>query len=91
MSIESRIAQRIYDEVRDSALKQKSVRLPLRVDDLQRAWPEATRDQILRAYLIAYELLIIDVAEAVSKKGPAALQRYVPRKRSKLGEASSED
>ena len=66
MSIEARIARHIYEEVRAKARENKSVRLPLRIAEYQRLWPGASRDQILRAHLIVYELLIQDVAEAVS-------------------------
>jgi hypothetical protein len=91
LSIESEIARRIYDDVRESVLERKSVRLPLRIEEIQRAWPQASQDQILRAYLIAYELLILELAEALSKKNPAPLRRNVAKKRSTLDEASSED
>lgn len=66
MTIEAEIARCLYEEVRSKALSNKSVRLPVRLEEYQRRWPSASRDQIIRACLIAYELLIQDVAEAIA-------------------------
>ncbi len=66
MTIETEIARFLYEEVRDKALRSKSVRLPVQLEEYQRRWPSASRDQIIRACLIAYEMLIQDVAEAVA-------------------------
>ena len=66
MSIEVEIARSLYEEVRDNARENKSVRLALRLEEYQRRWPSVSRDQILRGCLIAYEMLIQDVAEAIA-------------------------
>ena len=66
MTRASEIGRHIYEEARQRCVNEKSVRLELRIDHYQRRWPEASQDDILRAQLIAYELLIADVAEAVS-------------------------
>lgn len=66
MSMEAEIARSLYEEVRDSAQANMSVRLGVRLEEYQRRWPSASRDQILRGCLIAYEMLIQDVAEAVA-------------------------
>jgi hypothetical protein len=66
VGLEAEIARHIYEEVRDSARRNKSVRLPLRMDDCRRLWPGASKDELIRAHLIAYEMLIADVAEAIS-------------------------
>lgn len=66
MGLEAEIARHIYEKIRDSARKQKSVRLPLRMDAYQRLWPDASRDELIRAHLIAYEMLIADVAELIA-------------------------
>lgn len=66
MSMEAEIARSLYEEVRDSAQANRSVRLGVRFEEYQRRWPGASRDQILRGVLIAYEMLIQDVSEAVA-------------------------
>ena len=66
LTIEAEIARCLYDEIRDKALKNKAVRLSVRMEEHQRRWPGASRDQIIRACLIAYEMLIQDVAESIA-------------------------
>lgn len=66
MALEAEIARQIYEEVRESARANKRVRIPVDIRAVQDRWPSASRDQVVRAYLIAYELLVHDVAEAVS-------------------------
>ncbi len=66
MSMEAEIARSLYEEVRDSAQANMSVRLGVRLEEYKRRWPGASRDQILRGCLIAYEMLIQDVSEAVA-------------------------
>lgn len=66
MTLEAEIGRRLYEEARAMAIAQTSVRLPIRMADLERQWPEASRDQLIRALLIAYELLVADVQEAIS-------------------------
>lgn len=65
MSIEARIARTLYEEVWASTHERKSVKLALRIHDAQRQWPSASHDEIMRAYLIVYELLVMEVAEAI--------------------------
>ena len=74
MTLEAEIARQIYEELRDNARESRSVRLPVRIAELQRLWPQASHDQLLRAHLIAYELLILDVAEGVSAASESAPQ-----------------
>lgn len=66
MSLEAKIARTLYEKLRDSARENKSVRSALRLDEYKRRWPSASRDQILRGLLIAYEMLIQDVSEVVA-------------------------
>lgn len=66
MSMEAEIARSLYEEVRDSAQANRSVRLGVRLEEYKHRWPSASRDQILRGCLIAYEMLIQDVSEAVA-------------------------
>ncbi len=73
MSTETEIARHLYDKVRSSPPAREAVRLPVDMDHVQRLWPAATREEILRAYLIAYELLVLEAAEARAAKDAAAL------------------
>lgn len=66
LTIEAEIARHICEEIREEARRNKAVRLPLKIAEYQQLWPAATRDQILRGILIAYETLVLDVAEAIS-------------------------
>lgn len=66
LCIETEIARRLYEEVRARVVENKAVRLELRIEEWQRRWPSASTDQIVRGHLIAYEMLVQDVAEAVS-------------------------
>lgn len=66
MTLEAQIARQIYEELRNTVRESRSVRLPVRMAELQRLWPQASHDQLLRAHLIAYELLILEVAEGIS-------------------------
>lgn len=66
LTIEAEIARFLYVEVRGNALRSKSVRLLVRLEEYKRRWPNASRDQIIRACLIAYELLMQDVAESIA-------------------------
>ena len=70
MSLEAEIARDIHESLQDSARTSKRVRIPVSIRDIQKRWPSASHQQITRAYLIAYELLVLDVAEIVS--GPTA-------------------
>lgn len=77
MALEAEIARHIYEEVRESARSNRSVRLPLRIEDCRRLWPNASKDELIRAHLIAYEMLVVDVAEAIST-APGAKPLVLP-------------
>jgi hypothetical protein len=66
LTFEAEIARLLYEELRGKALRSKSVRLPIGLEEYQRRWPTASRDEIIRACLIAYEMLIQDVAESIA-------------------------
>lgn len=72
MALAAEVARQIYEEVQDSTLANSRVCIPVSLRDVQAQWPSASQDEILRAYVIAYELLVLDVAEAVAelKKPP---------------------
>ena len=75
MSIEAEIARHIYSRIRNKAIERKSVEVPVRIEEYKRLWPSASRDQIIRAHLIAYEMSVNDVAECIataSRETPTA-------------------
>ena len=73
LSIETEIARRLHEEAQDRGPAKEAVRLPVDMDHMQRLWPAATQEEILRAYLIAYELLVLDAAEARAARHPAVM------------------
>ncbi len=70
MTTEAKIARQIYDEFRIGAVASRSRRVPLRIDQSECLWPDASSDRLFLAHLIAYELLINDVKKAISRLDP---------------------
>jgi hypothetical protein len=65
MTLEARIARQIVEDVRPEAIKNGKVRLPVQMAELQKRWPDASSDQLVRTLLIAYELLVQEASEAL--------------------------
>ena len=63
MTLEALIARQIVDDVRPEAIQNGRVRLPVQMPELQKRWPDASSDQLVRALIIAYELLVQEASE----------------------------
>lgn len=73
MSLAAEIARHICEDMRNPCTDYDPNSLVMRLQDARRLWPEASAEQLFRAHLVAYELLVLDLSEAISGAAARAL------------------
>ena len=68
MSLAAAIAQHIHIAYRDIAVERDAIRLPVDIPLIGSHWPFASHDDIVRGYVIAYELMVADLKEEIQHR-----------------------